>query len=120
MSGSLVVRFVACSPPRPRTLNARRAGSIPERDTDDKIYNTATVYSPDGWCCTAYIMLCAYSCVHPGKLVAIHRKVHLFDIDIPGKITFKVHHVLRDMFRSLKVVCTGKRDAYWWGRDELV
>lgn len=26
----------------------------------------------------------------PGKLVATHRKVHLFDIDIPGKITFKV------------------------------
>ena len=25
-----------------------------------------------------------------GELVAIHRKVHLFDIDIPGKITFKV------------------------------
>lgn len=25
-----------------------------------------------------------------GDLVAIHRKVHLFDIDIPGKITFKV------------------------------
>ena len=29
-----------------------------------------------------------------GELVALHRKVHLFDIDIPGKITFKVrrHH----------------------------
>jgi hypothetical protein len=26
----------------------------------------------------------------PGNLVALHRKVHLFDIDIPGKITFKV------------------------------
>lgn len=25
-----------------------------------------------------------------GELVAIHRKVHLFDIDIPGKIKFKV------------------------------
>jgi hypothetical protein len=25
-----------------------------------------------------------------GALVASHRKVHLFDIDIPGKITFKV------------------------------
>jgi len=25
-----------------------------------------------------------------GDLVALHRKVHLFDIDIPGKITFKV------------------------------
>ncbi|KAG9013012.1 hypothetical protein FRB94_004405 [Tulasnella sp. JGI-2019a] len=48
-------------------------GSIPERDVadDKKLYNTATIYSPEG------------------HLVAIHRKVHLFDIDIPGKIIFK-------------------------------
>ncbi|OBZ75294.1 Mitochondrial protein import protein mas5 [Grifola frondosa] len=52
-------------------------GSIPERDsTDGKLYNTATVYSPQG------------------QLVAMHRKVHLFDIDIPGKITFKVRFML--------------------------
>lgn len=47
-------------------------GSIPERTDDGKLYNTATIYAPDG------------------RLVDIHRKVHLFDIDIPGKITFKV------------------------------
>ncbi|KAG8885605.1 hypothetical protein FRB97_000513 [Tulasnella sp. 331] len=48
-------------------------GSIPERDVVDKkkLYNTATMYSPEG------------------ELVAIHRKVHLFDIDVPGKIIFK-------------------------------
>jgi omega-amidase len=46
-------------------------GSIPERGDDGKLYNTATVYSPKG------------------SLVAIHRKVHLFDINIPGKITFE-------------------------------
>jgi len=52
-------------------------GSIPERDiTDDKLYNTCTVYNPKG------------------ELVAIHRKVHLFDIDIPGKITFKESETL--------------------------
>ena len=28
--------------------------------------------------------------VLPGELVALHRKVHLFDIEIPGKIVFKV------------------------------
>ena len=28
-----------------------------------------------------------------GELVAIHRKVHLFDIDIPGKIKFKVNNL---------------------------
>ena len=31
-----------------------------------------------------------------GDLVAIHRKVHLFDIDIPGKIKFKVCWVAND------------------------
>lgn len=47
-------------------------GSIPEREEPGgKLYNTATVYSPQG------------------DLVTIHRKLHLFDIDIPGKITFK-------------------------------
>ncbi|TFY50322.1 hypothetical protein EVJ58_g11098 [Rhodofomes roseus] len=52
-------------------------GSIPERDeTDQKVYNTSTVYSP------------------AGELVAMHRKVHLFDIDIPGKITFKESETL--------------------------
>jgi predicted amidohydrolase len=48
-------------------------GSIPEIESDtDHIYNTCTVYNPDG------------------DLVVKHRKVHLFDIDIPGKQTFKV------------------------------
>lgn len=52
-------------------------GSIPERDiSDGKVYNTATVYSPKG------------------DLIAIHRKVHLFDIDIPGKIKFKESETL--------------------------
>ncbi|KDN51742.1 hypothetical protein RSAG8_00290, partial [Rhizoctonia solani AG-8 WAC10335] len=52
-------------------------GSIPERDeSDGKLYNTATVYNPQG------------------ELVAIHRKVHLFDIDIPGGITFKESETL--------------------------
>ncbi|TFK53225.1 carbon-nitrogen hydrolase [Heliocybe sulcata] len=53
-------------------------GSIPERDASDgsKLYNTCTVYSPQG------------------ELVTIHRKIHLFDIDIPGKITFKESETL--------------------------
>mmetsp|Transcript_60106 Transcript_60106/g.82345 ORF Transcript_60106/g.82345 Transcript_60106/m.82345 type:complete len:328 (-) Transcript_60106:58-1041(-) len=47
-------------------------GSIPEKDeSDGKIYNTCVVASPEG------------------TIAAIHRKVHLFDIDVPGKITFK-------------------------------
>ncbi|TLS30923.1 hypothetical protein PpBr36_03040 [Pyricularia pennisetigena] len=56
------------------------AGSIPELvegdGEDNKYYNTALVFSPSG------------------DLLATHRKVHLFDIDIPGKITFRESDVL--------------------------
>lgn len=45
-------------------------GSIPEK-SDGKLYNTSFVFGRDG------------------RLLGRHRKVHLFDIDIPGKITFK-------------------------------
>ncbi len=51
-------------------------GSIAEKDQSGKLYNTSTVWSPMGEC------------------VAKHRKMHLFDIDIPGKITFKESDVL--------------------------
>ncbi|KAK1229058.1 Omega-amidase nit3 [Marasmius sp. AFHP31] len=52
-------------------------GSIPERDSgDNNVYNTCTVYSPKG------------------ELVTIFRKIHLFDIDIPGKIKFKESETL--------------------------
>jgi omega-amidase len=52
-------------------------GSIPEFVPDtQKYYNTSLVFSP------------------AGKLIATHRKTHLFDIDIPGKITFKESDVL--------------------------
>jgi len=45
-------------------------GSIPEA-ADGKLYNTSTVWCPEG------------------NLLAVHRKIHLFDIDVPGKIRFK-------------------------------
>lgn len=45
-------------------------GSIPER-FGDQLYNTCCVFDTEG------------------RLIAKHRKIHLFDIDIPGKITFK-------------------------------
>ncbi|KAI9040142.1 carbon-nitrogen hydrolase family protein [Aspergillus affinis] len=52
-------------------------GSIPELEpTTNKFYNTALVFSPTG------------------ALIGTHRKTHLFDIDIPGKITFKESEVL--------------------------
>jgi omega-amidase len=52
-------------------------GSIPERDpVTQKLYNTCVVFNPQG------------------TEIAIHRKIHLFDIDVPGKITFKESAVL--------------------------
>ena len=52
-------------------------GSIPELEpTTKKYYNTSLVFSPTG------------------SLLETHRKAHLFDIDIPGKITFKESEVL--------------------------
>jgi len=51
-------------------------GSVPEMAADAKYYNTSLLFSPEG------------------KLLATHRKVHLFDIDIPGKIKFKESEVL--------------------------
>lgn len=52
-------------------------GSIPEYETDSKKYfNTSLTFNPRG------------------ELIATHRKVHLFDIDIPGKITFRESEVL--------------------------
>ncbi|KAG5894994.1 hypothetical protein JTB14_014880 [Gonioctena quinquepunctata] len=45
-------------------------GTFPEVE-DGKYYNTCTVWNPEG------------------KLIAKYRKMHLFDMDIPGKCTFK-------------------------------
>ncbi|XP_052773075.1 omega-amidase NIT2-like [Mya arenaria] len=50
-------------------------GSIPEKD-GDKIYNTCTVFDPSG------------------NMIGKHRKMHLFDIDVPGKIRFQESETL--------------------------
>ncbi|QPG75713.1 hypothetical protein FOA43_003072 [Brettanomyces nanus] len=46
-------------------------GSFPELGEDGNVYNTSLTFNKSG------------------EIVAKHRKVHLFDIDIPGKMTFK-------------------------------
>ena len=63
-------------------------GSIPERcATTGALYNTCCVFSGDG------------------SLVAKHRKTHLFDLDIPGEISFKESDTLTQG-ESLTVVDT--------------
>ncbi|KAK3575621.1 hypothetical protein QTP86_031499 [Hemibagrus guttatus] len=49
--------------------------SIPEED-EGKLFNTCPVFGPDG------------------KLLLKHRKIHLFDIDVPGKIRFQESETL--------------------------
>lgn len=46
-------------------------GSVPEAGEEGRFYNTCIVAGPDG------------------RILGKHRKVHLFDIDVPGGITFK-------------------------------
>lgn len=46
-------------------------GSFPERGANGELYNTSLTFSPTG------------------ERIATHRKMHLFDIDVPGKITFR-------------------------------
>lgn len=53
------------------------AGTIPER-SGDKLYNTCTVFNPKG------------------DLIATYRKMHLFDVNIPGKIKFEESSVLTE------------------------
>ncbi|XP_053167345.1 omega-amidase NIT2 isoform X2 [Hemicordylus capensis] len=50
-------------------------GSIPEEDAG-KLYNTCAVFGPDG------------------TMLAKHRKIHLFDINVPGKIRFQESETL--------------------------
>ncbi|KAG5360533.1 putative hydrolase NIT3 [Yarrowia sp. B02] len=50
-------------------------GSYPEEDAG-KVYNTSVAFNPSG------------------DIISKHRKLHLFDIDVPGKITFKESETL--------------------------
>lgn len=50
-------------------------GSIPEED-GGKLYNSCTVFDPEG------------------KMLLKHRKIHLFDISVPGKIHFQESETL--------------------------
>ncbi|KAF7540746.1 hypothetical protein G7054_g1172 [Neopestalotiopsis clavispora] len=53
------------------------SGSIPELETESRnLYNTSLVFAPTG------------------QLVGFHRKAHLFDVDFPGRMSFRESDVL--------------------------
>lgn len=52
-------------------------GSIIERDHDGYLYNSSFVFGPNG------------------ELLARHRKAHLFDVNIPGKVAFQESSALQ-------------------------
>src|SRR5690242_472540 len=63
------------------------AGSITERiDGEEKTYNTSVMIGPDG------------------ALMGVYRKIHLFDIDLPGRVTVKESAV---RLPGSDVVCLG-------------
>lgn len=63
------------------------AGSVTER-AEGKLYNTSYVFDRDG------------------SLLADYRKIHLFDVDIPGKMTFRES----DSFASGRDICVFDTD----------
>jgi len=65
LPGGRVPRFLAELAARHRIVLA--GGTFPERIAGDgRVFNTSTVYGPDG------------------ELLGVYRKIHLFDVDLPG------------------------------------
>ena len=65
------------------------AGSIPERiPRSRRVYNTSLLLDPSG------------------KLVARYRKIHLFDIDIAGRVSLKESRTIAPGDRPVKMVAT--------------
>lgn len=73
-------------------------GSIVEQDSDGRIYNSSFVFDDKG------------------NLLARHRKIHLFDIDIPGQITFRESDTLAEgktiSIFKYKSICFGLMICY--------
>jgi omega-amidase len=67
-------------------------GSIIERDEQTgKLYNTCTIWNPDG------------------TLQATHKKIHLYDIDIAGEITFQESSVITPGSKITIVTIFGRK-----------
>jgi predicted amidohydrolase len=62
------------------------AGSIAERvEGCDKVFNSSLVFSPDG------------------RQLACYRKIHLFDVDLPGHVTFQESRIMEPGDRLVAV-----------------
>ncbi|MBW2514838.1 MAG: carbon-nitrogen hydrolase family protein [Deltaproteobacteria bacterium] len=64
-------------------------GSVAELGSDGKYYNTATLWSPEG------------------ALLAKHRKIHLFDVDLPNGVSFRESAILSPGFEVTVVRVLG-------------
>lgn len=64
------------------------SGSFPERDRD-QLFNTSLSFGPKG------------------ELLGKYRKIHLFDVNVPGKITFKESETLSPG-KDLTIIETGE------------
>ena len=69
-------------------------GSIPERDGSD-LYNTSLVFGPDG------------------TVLAKHRKMHLFNIDVPGKLRFYESDSCVYVYTAYSMQCTMLNYLSW-------
>ncbi|KAI1203356.1 carbon-nitrogen hydrolase [Nemania serpens] len=76
MAAEAGVFLVGGSIPEAEAGKEEEDGGGESKGESKKYYNTSLVFGPDG------------------ALLASHRKVHLFDIDIPGGITFRESEVL--------------------------
>lgn len=66
-------------------------GSIPESEdspsSERKIYNTSIVVNPQGSIIAKYRKVCDSKYLY--EALHLDVQIHLFDIDVPGKIRFK-------------------------------
>ena len=67
-------------------------GSIPERDSENRLFNTSCAFNPNG------------------EMIGKFQKIHLFDIDVPGKIRFMESDVLTAGSKLLSFVVEPKKE----------
>ncbi len=80
-------------------------GSIPEQD-GEQFYNTCAVFGPQGKFLGKYRKVSSYWKDIIMQVLSFVGQMHLFDIDIPGKIKFKESDILANG-SELLIIDTG-------------